>query len=48
MALCPEVDVGSQGESAAEVRRNLEEALALFLETASREEIEGRMGKRFM
>ena len=43
VALCPEVDVVSQGDSVAEARDNLEEALALFFETASTEEIEGRL-----
>ena len=42
-ALCPEVDVASQGNSVAEARQNLEEALALFFETASTEEIERRL-----
>lgn len=39
VALCPEVDVASQGESVAEARDNLKEALELFFETASQEEI---------
>ena len=43
VALCPEVDVASQGGSVTEARRNLEEALALFFETASGEEIEDRL-----
>ena len=43
VALCPEVDVASQGDSVAEARSNLEEALALFFETASTEEIERRL-----
>ena len=43
VALCPEVDVVSQGDTVAEARANLEEALALFFETASPEEIEGRL-----
>ena len=43
VALCPEVDVASQGDSVTEARRNLEEALTLFFETASAEEIEGRL-----
>lgn len=43
VALCPEVDVVSQGDSVPEARDNLEEALALFFETASTEEIEGRL-----
>ena len=43
VALCPEVDVASQGDSVAEARSNLEEALALFFDTASTEEIEKRL-----
>ena len=43
VALCPQVDVASQGDSVAEARENLEEALALFFETASTEEIETRL-----
>ncbi len=38
VALCPEVDVASQGDSVAEARANLEEALSLFFEAASPEE----------
>ena len=40
VALCPEVDVASQGDSVAEARDNLEELLTLFFETASAEEID--------
>lgn len=43
VALCPEVDVASQGESVAEARDNLKEALELFFETASQEEINSRL-----
>ncbi len=43
VALCPEVDVASQRDSVAEARANLEEALALFFETASSEEVERRL-----
>ena len=43
VALCPEVDFVSQGDTVSEARDNLEEALALFFETASVEEIEGRL-----
>jgi predicted RNase H-like HicB family nuclease len=43
ISLCPEVDVASQGESIEEARSNLIEALTLFFETASPEEIERRM-----
>ena len=42
VALCPEVDVASQGDSVAEARTNLQEALTLFFEAASVEEIERR------
>jgi len=35
----PEVDVASQGDSVDEARRNLKEALELFFEAASPEEI---------
>lgn len=42
VALYPEVDVASQGDTVAEARKNLAEALSLFLETASPEEIKRR------
>lgn len=42
-SLCPEVDVASQGGTVAEARANLEEALALFRETAATEEVERRL-----
>ncbi|PIP11632.1 MAG: hypothetical protein COX49_10030 [bacterium (Candidatus Stahlbacteria) CG23_combo_of_CG06-09_8_20_14_all_40_9] len=43
VALCPEVDVASQGATIDEARKNLREALELFFETASPEEIRGRL-----
>lgn len=43
VALCPEVDVASQGRTVAEARRNLEEALTLSLEAAPAEEIDRRV-----
>ena len=43
VALCPEVDVASQGDSIEEARKNLKEALELFFETASYEEIKSRL-----
>jgi len=43
VALCPELDVVSQGESIEAARANLQEALELFLETASPEEIKERL-----
>ena len=42
VSLCPEVDVASQGDSIAEARANLIEALELFFETASPDEINSR------
>ena len=39
VALCPELDIASQGASVEEARRNLVEALELFFETASPAEI---------
>ena len=46
VALCPEVDVASQGDPVAEARDNLIGALALFFETASPEEIARRECRR--
>lgn len=43
VALCPEVDVASQGDTVAEARENLAEALSLFFETAPPEEINRRL-----
>ena len=45
VALCPELDVASQGDTVAEARANLQEALTLFFEAASLEEI-GRRARR--
>jgi len=43
VATCPELDVVSQGDTVAEARRNLSEAIELFLETASPQELERRL-----
>ena len=43
VALCPELDIASQGDTVAEARDNLVEALELFFEVASEEEIAERM-----
>jgi predicted RNase H-like HicB family nuclease len=43
VALCPELDVASQAQTVNEARENLREALELFFETASPEEIKDRM-----
>ncbi|HEX9731502.1 MAG TPA: type II toxin-antitoxin system HicB family antitoxin [Thermoanaerobaculia bacterium] len=40
MALCPELDVASQGKTVEEARENLREAVELFLECADPSEIE--------
>jgi predicted RNase H-like HicB family nuclease len=42
VALCPELDIASQGDSIEESRTNLVEALTLFFETASPSEIARR------
>lgn len=43
VALCPQLDIASQGETIAEARENLTEALELFFETAERSEVERRL-----
>ncbi len=43
VALCPELDLASQGNSVAAARENLIEALALFFEVAAAGEIEKRL-----
>jgi len=42
-ALCPELDIASQGNSVEQARKNLIEAIELFLETASKAEIQERL-----
>lgn len=43
VALCPELDIASQGESLEEARSNLAEAIELFFEMASPSEIKERL-----
>jgi predicted RNase H-like HicB family nuclease len=43
VALCPELDIASQGSTVSEARANLQEAIELFLETASPEEVQRRL-----
>jgi len=43
VALCPEVDVASQGSTVDEARANLQEALELFFEAASETEVRERL-----
>lgn len=43
VALCPELDIASQGDTVEEARSNLLEALQLFVETADESEIKARL-----
>ena len=43
VALCPDLDIASQGETIEEARTNLVEALTLFFETASPSEVDRRL-----
>jgi predicted RNase H-like HicB family nuclease len=43
VALCPELDIASQGNTVEEARTNLIEAIELFFEVADASEIEGRL-----
>ena len=42
-ALCPELDIASQGDSVEQARKNLIEAIELFFEAASDTEIQERL-----
>ena len=42
VALCPELDVASQGETIEDARKNPQEAVELFVETADPVEIQNR------
>jgi len=43
VALCPELDIASQGMTIEEAKSNLKEAVELFLECADPEEIKKRL-----
>ena len=43
IALCPELDIASQGETIAKARSNLQEAVELFFETADPAEVKKRL-----
>ena len=43
VSLCPELDIASQGDTIEQARDNLKEALELFFETASPEEVKKRL-----
>lgn len=46
VALCPELDVASQGKTIDAALKNLKEAVALFLETASPKELKSHLMSR--
>jgi len=49
VALCPELDVASQGQTIEEAKANLREAVELFLECADETEISQRLhGETYM
>ena len=43
VSLCPELDIASQGDTIEEARNNLQEAVVLFFETASPNEVQTRL-----
>ncbi len=43
VAICPEVDVASQGDSVEDAKKNLREAMGLCFECASPQEVEERL-----
>ncbi|MEM6332398.1 MAG: type II toxin-antitoxin system HicB family antitoxin [Planctomycetota bacterium] len=43
VALCPELDVASQGDTIDQAKGNLLEAVELFLETAPKDEVADRL-----
>ena len=42
VSLCPELDIASQGSTIEEARKNLREAIKLFFECASPDEVNSR------
>ncbi|MFZ0927763.1 MAG: type II toxin-antitoxin system HicB family antitoxin [Syntrophobacteraceae bacterium] len=43
VSLCPELDIASQGDTIEQAQNNLREAVELFFETASPNEIQTRL-----
>lgn len=43
VSLCPELDIASQGDTVGQAKNNLQEALGLFFEIASPEEVKHRL-----
>jgi predicted RNase H-like HicB family nuclease len=49
VALCPEIDVASQGDSVEDAKKNLTEAVQLFFDCASEAEVAQRLsGESFI
>jgi predicted RNase H-like HicB family nuclease len=47
VALCPELDVASQDDTIEEAKKNLQEAIELLFEHASKDEIKSRLKNDF-
>ena len=47
VAVCPELDIASQGQTKDEAKSNLKEAIELFLEAASPQEVKERLHEEF-
>ena len=43
VSFCPELDIASQGDAVEEAQKNLREAVELFFECASHEEVTERL-----
>jgi len=43
VSLCPQIDIASQGDSVEQARNNLIEAIEMFFETASPNELQAKM-----
>jgi predicted RNase H-like HicB family nuclease len=43
VAICPQLDIASQGDTIEEARKNIQEAVELFMETAHPSEIQSRL-----
>lgn len=46
VALCPELDIASQGDNIKAARLNLKEAMELFFKAASTKEIKDRLSRK--
>lgn len=44
VALCPELDIASEGDTVEQARQNLVESVELFFETADSAELSERLG----